>query len=53
MGFQLSVAGFPAKRFATKFFEVVEKHEEPDILVIDNFGIIEGASITASAISSR
>jgi hypothetical protein len=42
MGFQLSVEGFPAKGFAAKFFEAVEKHEEPDILVIDNYGIIDG-----------
>ena len=42
MGFKLSVEGFPAKGFASKFFEAVEKHEEPDILVIDNYGIIDG-----------
>jgi len=42
MGFNLTVEGFPAKGFAAKFFEAVEKHEEPDILVIDNYGIIDG-----------
>jgi hypothetical protein len=42
MGFKLSVEGFPAKGFAAKFFQAVEKHEEPDILVIDNYGIIDG-----------
>jgi TIR domain-containing protein len=42
MGFKLNVEGFPAKGFAAKFFAALEKHEEPDILVIDNYGIIEG-----------
>ena len=43
-GYELSVEGFPAKGFAAKFFDAFKKNEEPDILVIDNFGIIEGIS---------
>jgi hypothetical protein len=42
IGFNLSIGAYPAKGFATKLFEAVDKHEEPDILVIDNYGIIDG-----------
>src|SRR5262249_50592136 len=34
MGFDLNVEAYPAKGFAAKFFDSVEKHKEPDILVI-------------------
>jgi hypothetical protein len=42
MGYELHVEGFPAKGFAAKFFEAFKKNEEPDILIIDNYGIING-----------
>lgn len=42
IGMKLNIEGFPAKDFAAKFFDAVEKHEEPDILTIDNYGIING-----------
>ena len=41
-GRKLRLEAFPAKGFAEKFFEAFEKHEPPDILTIDNYGIIEG-----------
>jgi hypothetical protein len=42
IGMKLNIEGFPAKGFAAKFFDAVERHEEPDILVINNYGIIDG-----------
>jgi serine/threonine protein kinase len=42
MGMKLQVTGFPAKGFAQRFFEAMERHEQPDILVFDNIGIIKG-----------
>lgn len=48
MGFNLSVEGLPANGFAARFFEAIEKHEEPDILVIDNYGIIDGISTSST-----
>ena len=41
-GRKLIPEAFPAKGFAEKFFEAFEKNEPPDILTIDNYGIIEG-----------
>jgi hypothetical protein len=42
-GHKLSIEVFSAKGFAEKFFEAFEKHEAPDILAIDNWGIIDGS----------
>jgi len=44
IGLKLSIESFPAQGFATKFFEAVKQKEEPDILAIDNYGIIDGIS---------
>jgi hypothetical protein len=42
MGRTLSVQAFPAKGFATTFFDAFKKGDEPDILAIDNYGLIDG-----------
>lgn len=42
LGFELAARGFPAQGFAAEFFRAFEKNIEPDILVIDNYGILEG-----------
>jgi len=42
LGFELAVRSFPAQGFAAEFFRAFEKNVEPDILVIDNYGILEG-----------
>ena len=42
LGFELAVRGFPAQGFAAEFFRAFEKNIEPDILVINNYGILEG-----------
>src|SRR5262249_32413956 len=45
-GLQLQIEVFPAAGFAQRFFDAVVKKTEPDILAIDNYGIIDG--ITSS-----
>jgi hypothetical protein len=42
MGFKITVKAFPAMGFAQQFFEALEKGQEPDVLAIDNYGIING-----------
>ena len=42
LGFALEVRVFPAKDFASAFFEARATNDEPDVLVIDNFGHING-----------
>jgi hypothetical protein len=38
----ISIEAFPAKGFAATFREAVTRNEPPDILVFDNFGVMEG-----------
>jgi len=42
LGFALDVRVFPAKDFATAFFQARVTNDEPDVLVIDNMGHING-----------
>jgi hypothetical protein len=42
LGVSLNIEGFPAQGFATRFFEALRQNAPPDVLVIDNYGIIEG-----------
>jgi len=42
LGFALEMRVFPAKDFASTFFTARSTNDEPDILVIDNMGHIEG-----------
>jgi hypothetical protein len=42
----LLVVGMPARGFAERFFQAFEAGDEPDILVINNFGLMEGTTTT-------
>ena len=41
-GFRLSIEAFPATGFATTFFDAVARGAAPDLLVFDNFGVMQG-----------
>ena len=41
-GWRLSIEAFPAQGFAGRFFAAVRDGSAPDLLVFDNFGIING-----------
>src|SRR6266446_4090923 len=41
-GFTVDVEAFPAKGFAARFADAVRQESPPDLLVIDNYGIIDG-----------
>lgn len=42
MGLTIIVKAFPAVGFAQTFFDAFEKGQEPDVLAINNYGIIDG-----------
>ena len=42
IGRKVRIQAFPAKGFAQTFFSAFKNHQEPDILAIDNYGIING-----------
>jgi hypothetical protein len=42
LGYRLSVETFPAQGFATTFFEAVARNDAPDVLVFNNFGVMDG-----------
>jgi hypothetical protein len=44
IGTSLRIVGLPAKGFAERFFRAIETGDEPDILVIDNYGLIQGVT---------
>jgi hypothetical protein len=41
-GWRLSIEAFPAQGFASRFFVAVRDRSAPDLLVFDNFGIMNG-----------
>src|SRR5207248_8092576 len=41
-GYDLSVETFPARGFATIFADAVARNAAPDVLVFDNFGVMDG-----------
>ena len=41
-GWRLSVEAFPAQGFAGRFFSALREGAAPDVLVFDNFGIMDG-----------
>ena len=43
LGYALRVEGFPIQGFASRFFRAFEDHQAPDILVFDNYGVLEGS----------
>ena len=42
LGYRLSVETFPAQGFATTFFDAVARNDTPDVLVFNNFGVMDG-----------
>ena len=42
LGFRMSVEVFPAAGFAQTFLDAVRRNAAPDILVFDNFGVMQG-----------
>ena len=42
MGLKIMVNAFPAVGFAQQFFEAFKKGQEPNVLAINNYGIIDG-----------
>src|SRR5262245_35025718 len=40
-GYRLTIETFPARGFADRFFNAVAQQTEPDILVIDNYSVID------------
>ena len=42
VGHKLRIEAFPARGFAETFFVAFKKNQEPDILAINNIGVIEG-----------
>ena len=45
LGCTIQVETFPAGRFADSFFAAFEKHQEPDVLVVENKGVISGITM--------
>jgi hypothetical protein len=43
LGYGLKVEGFPIQGFASRFFRAFEDHQAPDVLVFDNYGVLEGS----------
>jgi len=41
-GFRLSIESFPAPGFAARFAEAVATNAAPDVIVFDNFGVMDG-----------
>jgi hypothetical protein len=44
LGYELRVEAFPIQGFASLFFRAFENHQPPDILVFNNYGVLEGIS---------
>ncbi len=42
LGFRISVEVFPARGFAQTFLDAVRRNAAPDILVFDNYGVMQG-----------
>lgn len=45
LGCTIQVETFPAVRFADSFFAAFENHHEPDVLVVENKGVISGITM--------
>jgi hypothetical protein len=50
LGYQIEMQTFAAKGFADNFFAAVAEKREPDILVIDNYGIIKDIATKSETI---
>lgn len=42
IGCSIRIEAFRAKAFAQTFFDAFERHQEPDVIAFDNYGIIDG-----------
>jgi hypothetical protein len=51
LGCTIQVETFPAVRFADSFFAAFEKHQEPDVLVVENKGVIYGITMRSGEYS--
>jgi hypothetical protein len=49
-GLKVQIRSFPAAGFAEGFFKAVSHHVQPDILAINNYGIIEGITTEVGVI---
>jgi hypothetical protein len=49
LGTTVRIKAFPAKGFAQTFFDAFEAHQEPDVIAIDNYGIIDGITTKLGA----
>jgi hypothetical protein len=49
LGVTVRIEAFPAKGFAQTFFDAFEAHQEPDVISIDNYGIIDGITTKLGA----
>ena len=43
-GYELTVTALPAMEFLNRFRDAVANHQEPDIVAIDNYGLLNGIS---------
>lgn len=41
-GWRIAIETFPAKGFAATFFDAVTRNAAPDLIVFDNFGVMDG-----------
>jgi hypothetical protein len=48
-GWRLSIEAFPAQGFAGRFFAALREGAAPDVLVFDNFGIMDGITTDLGA----
>ncbi len=44
LGYKLRIESFPARGFAERFLDSFAKNQQPDILVIDSYGLVDGIS---------
>lgn len=51
LGYWLRVEAFPIQGFASLFFRSFENHQSPDILVFNNYGVLEGISTPMGSFS--
>lgn len=47
-GWRLSVEAFPADGFANRFFAAARDGSPPDVVVFDNFGVMDGITVGAT-----
>ncbi len=53
LGCAIRVEVFPAVGFANRFFAAFERHQEPDVLAVENPGVIYGVTIRPGGYTGR